>query len=1715
MATKETFAQFLNHSNASGGFRTEDVIAVMVPFFEEIQALHEDGKVVDWFNQDAVYAEDGRLYLSDNAGISPVLALDRVEKIQAKTKSGAFEISGTYRQITETGGNALVESSDLLLWNEKMGEIKQPVFLVGYASWETKIGHHDQHTDLFHAGILLAALALHFDPAKEDEMSSFVGNRERLIFLNHQVHPVIANLITELCEPNRHKRARDLEEVIQKLKNYRDFNPEKNIDLAEFAKYRKKEDAKEVFLLRKLRGRLFDISRRNKLLYFQSNMRFLNLSVSSVPHVLNIRNINPENLFIWNKEIAAKVKAGEDLLLNKYLSFSDYPYVQPTLDKIRVEANKDVQEYGFSQLRLVLCFLNWYNTKEAANERIVSPFILMPVKLVKRKALKDQYVLEFSDTEAEINPVLLYQLRELYNIQLPETVNLSATSLEQLYEVLRLQIEQSGSGITLDAILKPRINLIQAVARQTVNQYNRRLRKRNRSLQSYQAHEYSYESGQFTPLGLQLYREHIEPKASYLEFLVNEDIRMEGFSDQVVSEKERELYSLDSGKHNPFRWEFDTCNMTIGNFNYKKMSLVRDYNRIIDENKTNAVFEELFADQPKSISQNKNSSRKFTEQFQIIPADPTQKAAVFMASEGKSYIIQGPPGTGKSQTITNLIADLVAKGKKILFVCEKRAALDVVYYRLKKQGLDELCCLIHDSQEDKKAFIQDLKKIYQKNLTAKPDVAAVQLKRNQLIASMNRALSQLEDYHKAMNEIPSEMGMALRELIERLNALKTQGITLTEEKIKEDVPGYIQWKMYGEKLQHLSQRLLEIGAAPEFSKHPLAQLHKRFYVDNSLHGELQRLIDESESLIAEALRELDRMEVPEQFKTDFPRLSRLTGLAYELKEIATQDNLGLLTGDAGLQKQLDGVIGEMKKLDKKIRKMFSETRHWKHKFSETEIQAAMDKLNAYESNFFRFLMPGWYGLKKQMHAAYDFQAHSIKPGYRQVLQQLFEEHQLLKQKEELLEDCEQQFHCEDPQALKDKIEKIRNAAPIDELEFISNTAQPKTTVQQLERLREMVDRSEIKLAALLNGFRDISLADLEELLEDLRSSAAQLPDLFPVLEVLKDAPDQLWQVLRKQSLSLTELEMAMGQKSLRDFYRLNKHIQQLEGSILLFLTQQLKKDYETLLDLNAAFIRESAKQQFLDLIRLSEQSAAGMSKEAKEHKRAITEGRKILENEFAKSIRYKSIRDLASAESGELIRTMKPVWLMSPLSVSDTLPIEQNTFDIVIFDEASQITLEEGIPPLFRAGQSIIVGDEMQMPPTNFFSSGVSNQEDIWEEEEEFISIDADSLLTQGARKLPSVLLGWHYRSRYEALISFSNAAFYERELLTIPDRTDFPKESPAIVIQQREQAKDHLSALGDRPVSYHFMQHGLYEHRTNIAEAEYIAEMVIQLLLKDVPESIGIVAFSQEQQNEIEDALERRVLGDAALAGLLEKAYERTEDDQFVGLFVKNLENVQGDERDIMIMSVCYGYDARKKMLMNFGPINRKGGEKRLNVIFSRARKHMAIVASIKYTDIRNEYNEGANYLRKYLHYAELISTGFTSEAMQVLDSMSLQKNASHISDSSSITRDIQERLENKGWYVQSGLGQSHFKVTLGVKHHKDDSEFALGILLDDALHYADPDIEGNYFQRPEILRTFGWKVTQVFCKDWLEQPEKVLLRIEKLLSGHSPEEDTPAIEE
>jgi predicted DNA-binding WGR domain protein len=279
---------------------------------------------------------------------------------------------------------------------------------------------------------------------------------------------------------------------------------------------------------------------------------------------------------------------------------------------------------------------------------------------------------------------------------------------------------------------------------------------------------------------------------------------------------------------------------------------------------------------------------------------------------------------------------------------------------------------------------------------------------------------------------------------------------------------------------------------------------------------------------------------------------------------------------------------------------------------------------------------------------------------------------------------------------------------------------------------------------------------------------------------------------------------------------------------------------------------------------------------------------------------------------------------------------------------------------------------------------------------------------------------------------------------------------------------------------------------------------MVRGLLKRQTGFSIGVVAFSEAQQGEIEEALSQLTEEDGEFGNLLEAEYTREENDVFCGLFVKNLENVQGDERDIIILSVCYAPGVSGRMLMNFGPINQSGGEKRLNVIFSRAKHHMAVVSSIRHSAITNDFNDGANSLKNFLHYAESISNGDPAEARRILENLdpTNRKRAETSIQKDFVVESLAAALRLRGYVVETHVGQSKFRCDLALR--KDaDTEFRLGIIVDTDAHYSNANMLDRYLYQPSILRAFNWNVTMVLTRDWYLDSEDVLNRIEKLFKG------------
>ncbi|RYY55081.1 MAG: DUF4011 domain-containing protein [Chitinophagaceae bacterium] len=1700
MSSQTSFQQYLQSAFTSGPWSTDEVIEFVLPLFEEVLDFHENNQVGSFERTDSIIVSNGRL------DIDELHTHDAIHNLKALRPILEYQVIGGY-QVTDR----LIVDEDLTsstreilsqqVQADRTAALTQPVFLPGYQCWEMLCGHHDAQTDIFNLGLILGSVVMGLDLYDLADLQEFAAYREQPAGVNSRVHPTVSALVTEMTELDRAKRSPDLHEIIQRLKHYRDYDPQKQIDLARLAAFEiKKPSDRRGFILSKLRNRLFDTSRRNRLLYYKPNARFVNLTVSSVPMVLHFQSINPALLFTWNSEISGMVTRQNDIPLNKYLRFEDHPYLNSQLNGIRQASENDKKEYGFSQLKLVVAFLHWHNLKESVDERIQSPLLLLPVELERKKSLKEEkFTVKLIDNAALVNPILANHLKDLYGIELPESIDFDDHSMEDFFQMLRSKINDARQGVKLNYIDKPRIRIIHNIARQTINNYRKKLKLKGQP--SFHQVDYSYGEDDYKPLGLELFRQKVEPKQSHLEFLIRDQKpagpSVGNFSD-AAAPVTRTTYEMAEGQRNAYSWDFDVCNIVLGNFNYKKMSLVSDYNKVADGHIEHPVFDELFSNAPRKAPESIPGNDP-GEWYHVITADPTQSRSILYSRKGESYIIQGPPGTGKSQTITNLIADFLARGKTVLFVCEKRAALDVVYHRLQQNQLSELCCYIHDSQGDKKEFFRDLRLIYDDFLKNKMDIGTISLQRKNLLSRLLEHIDILSQYHRQQRLVTDEAGISTRKLMETLVELKGF-VPKLDVAQGETVPVYSEWLRFGQVIRQLSKALENTGAEPKLAAHPFSNLGLALIRSDNPFNLLQSLTGPALKALNQLGELLRNWEIPPQHSGTFGNIKNLVQDSVLMESLAATGNLALVRQSSKEASAFERAYGRYKKAKQVHLEASAVNSPWKRKFTRPELQVAMEIAAKQETSFFKFLSGSWKRLKKDMADAFDINASKTGQSVSIILKFLQDEYTAEEQVRALADELQDKYQLDNIETVVVGIDVLRRKEGDEEIDFLLAHPRPNQLVLDLARSNYTLQQLESQLGQLLFSYDKKSLSVIRDEIATISGNSEVLRDLLPGLRKFAEIPSGTQSFVRTLPLTPLEAEAAMASKTLDNYLRGNQVFSGTTQQILQDAVSGIEGLYKDLLKVNSDYIRAVRRQNFLQHYEITQTAAAQLTPEQKLFKPLYQKGRQILEHEMGKTMRYKSIREMASNESGRVLKDLKPVWLMSPLSVSDSLPLDVGFFDVVIFDEASQITLEEGIPALFRGPQAIIVGDDKQMPPSNFFNAKAEDPEDLemieGETEDEILSADADSLLVQGSRKLNSTMLSWHYRSRYETLISYSNHAFYEAGLLTIPDRTTFHQERPLLQVGSPEEGARNTDLLLQESMSYHYMPGNVYQARGNMGEAKYIAVMVRELLLRDAKETIGIVAFSQEQQGVIEEAIDSLAANDKLFDEALEKAYSRKDEGQFTGLFIKNLENVQGDERDIIIMSVCYGYDANKKMLMNFGPINRKGGEKRLNVIFSRAKKHMAVVSSIRHNDITNDHNEGANYFKRFLHYSEMIATGNYSTARTILDGLvrTDQQKKEQEDELAVTTTSIRKALEAKGYVVDERVGQSNFKCSLAVKRKAGDDQYLLGILVDDSFHYQNDDLVEQYYQRPAILEAFGWRVMNVFAKDWLENSEVML---------------------
>lgn len=1097
----------------------------------------------------------------------------------------------------------------------------------------------------------------------------------------------------------------------------------------------------------------------------------------------------------------------------------------------------------------------------------------------------------------------------------------------------------------------------------------------------------------------------------------------------------------------------------IGIFSFLKINMYKD----LKDNATKILKNKgvrtlLGEDDIDSMSGNLNEEKIIENTpFQlhnVVDADSSQTEAIEMARSGKSFVLQGPPGTGKSQTITNIIAECLACDKKVLFVSEKLAALSVVYNKLKNAGLEEFCLELHSHKANKKDVITELCH------TLKAQKSALSDRAQKEIESKIRAQKELDEYAVELHKIRPTINKTLYNLYEEVSACrKAPDVEFIINEIKTKGGEYInkaeialtRYMDYIPSIGYDYHQNVWYGYVDlDSSYQSIAQL--KFDLKNviTLCGNVQELnaiLNEKYSISAKnicqayALRDFFNLAKTSGVITPF----LLTSSTLE-SVLKTTNAMAVLAKEILIKKKIiDDMFDEdiytldgqslYKKLTKHFNGLFSRLISSEYKHIARELKrnkkdgkkvkyevavSMMDTLRVYQQQLCEFNKLE-EKIKAQIGTAYDGVSTDFKDLINELeilakilstdvdlatLMTLNSQDFTAKRKEfASLSDCFAKafIHLEESEK--------RVVAKYNLDEYNVRNADIDDLVRKYQGCIDSIDKLDnwCEFVKLLNKLSGLELRAFVDYTITLKINT------YDVLAAYKKAFYMQWvDAILHESPVLITLSRIPHDETVKLF----------------------KIKDELLFEINKAKIKAklSALRPNLDMV--AQGSAVA-----------------VLLREGEKKRKQKGIR-LLLEEIGDLVQTIKPCFLMSPLSVSTFLSSDIK-FDVVIFDEASQIFPQDAIGAIYRGKQLIVVGDSKQMPPSNFFNSSCmeDDSDDITDDVTDF-----ESILDICSTTFPQKRLKWHYRSRFEPLISFSNKNFYDNDLITFPS------------------SKQDTQGIG---VDY-FYVNGTFDRKTktNRVEAEKIVDLVFENIEKYPERSLGVVAFSISQQNLIDKLITKRRQQDPSK----EPFFKSNIPEPF---FVKNLETVQGDERDTIIFSIAYGKDSQGRLLLNFGPLNRDGGERRLNVAVTRAKYNVQLVTSMRHTDIdlSRTQSVGARLLREYLDYAE-------NGEIALERSMSVNPFEEYDSE---FEMEVCEFLREKGFSVDTQVGCSSFKIDLALKH-PNSSDYLLAIECDGATYHSSKNARDRDRLRQEILEKMGWKFYRIWSTDWFRNK-----RIEK----------------
>lgn len=1131
-----------------------------------------------------------------------------------------------------------------------------------------------------------------------------------------------------------------------------------------------------------------------------------------------------------------------------------------------------------------------------------------------------------------------------------------------------------------------------------------------------------------------------------------------------------------------------TSDMALGLFSFQKFIMYRDLERNEGLFREHPIIRAVCGEgeagaaaglPPEVAEADLDEEMAPWSSVQVLDADSSQQRAVLAVKKGHDLVIEGPPGTGKSQTITNLVADALHDGKTVLFVAEKMAALEVVKSRLEHDaGLGGYVLELHSNKASKREFVETLTRALDRVETGNGDHAEDLARLKRLTGELREYVVQLHAPLPPLGKSPYE-GIAALASLEEAARLRTR-LPGVGEASAEDL------SLACERLDRLARALAETG---DPGAHPLRGLG----LEAPGRGERTRLEETSREAgaalsdltdAAWAVADLLGLRSPET-------LGDAAGMVEGAITVARSPgaDAAVLEDDAwndppaevlALLEAGERYAAARPQVEKRFRSGITArdlrgVTEWDLPDEIAEFASHLDR------GFWRWLVPGWYGVRKRVKALFA-------PGYRpegdegrlrdlRAAQACREALAVVQEQDGLGRRLfggrwrGSESDWSDLRAFSEWVVRFRACVLKDLLgtQGVRVAATGGVDADEADRRVRDLDQGVERARAALEALREagafgadsgissadgarlgelaMRVAEVEGGLDGLRAYAAFVASRNAAGETIaRDwltealgegvAADGLVDAFRRTFFEQW-VDHALGARPVLGTFHAAHHEERIDAFRRLDLRSLDMAESRTLAAL-------AARRQ--DLM------APGMEGQLQ-----------ILQREARKRSRIMPVRKLL-ARTPDAIQRIKPCFMMSPLSVAQYLDPERMKFDLVVFDEASQIVPSDAVGAIVRASRVVVVGDSKQLPPTNFF--GVHLDDADMEEDEELEMLgDLESILDEVAVSgIPSVRLKWHYRSQHPSLFRFSNEAFYSDDPLYV-----FPSAT-------REQ--------DDLGLKFELVDGGVYEGGgRNTVEARRVAEAVVEHVRTSPEMSLGVGTFGIKQQELILDEIDRLRRQDPSLEWFFHQEGEKK-------FFVKNLENIQGDDRDVIFLSVTYGPDVDGIVRRNFGPINLQGGWRRLNVLTTRSKRLMRVFSSMRaeQIDLRN-INAGASLLRTFLKYAE---TGEYPAA-----------NIPGGGADSPFETAVMRALERRGYRVVSQVGDAGYRIDIGVIDPDLPGRYICGVECDGATYRGAATVRDRDRLRQQVLELRGWDIYRVWSTDWFQDPKGQIDRLAELIEG------------